>query len=173
MPDYEGLNVEGWIWPIDKKFIACIKELDTPRKIGEYMLENFIYEKPDTFSFPDSYVTWKTKKGNCTSFSEFGAFVADYHGYKVYQIGISFKGTSMKHLLTAYVEDNGLSFTSNQEYYNNFGKGFNSLNQIVAFNEHFSDSEYQKEYIIRCYQDREISGKINKIKKEGELNGRL
>jgi len=160
MQDYGEFIFDGWFWPIDKKFIACIKELDTPKKISEHMSENFIYEKIYTKSFPDPYKTWKTKKGNCTNFSEFGAFVANYHGYKVYQIGVTFKGIPpTKSLLTVYGEDNGMSFTHDQEYYNNFGNWFNSFAQIMDFIDHFTDSEKSKEYIVKCYQDRKISGK--------------
>lgn len=160
MPDYGFFNFDGWVWPIDKKFIACIKELNNPRKIGLYMSKNFIFEEPHTFSLPDPYMTWKTKKGNCNDFSEFGAFVADYHGYKVYQMGLSFKLISMKHLLTVYVENNGFSFTSNQEYFNNRGNYFNSSYEIMVFCDCFADSKHQiKGYIVKCYQDRVISGK--------------
>ena len=164
MPDYGLVSFNGWVWPIDKEFIACIKELNTPKKISEYMSENFIHKGAYTQSFADPYKTWKTKKGNCTNFSEFGAFVANYHGYKVYQIGIKSKETFMKHLLTVFVEDNGLSFTSNQDYYNNSGDWFNSLNEIVDFDKRANDWR-SKEYTIKCYQDRGISGNTNEIMK--------
>jgi len=35
-------NLNGWITPADDDFIACIEELDTPQKIGDYMIENLL-----------------------------------------------------------------------------------------------------------------------------------
>lgn len=125
------------------------------------MSENFIYEERDDSNIPEPYMIWKTKKGNCNNFSEFGAFVADYHDYKVYQAGIPFEGTSEKHLITIYVEDKGLSFTHNQNYINNAGHYFKNFDHILKFMEIFKDSECQlkidtKKIIVKCYQDRKI-----------------
>jgi len=151
----------GWLFPGDREFFECISGLDTPRKIGDYMSENFIYEKQSDSDLYEPYITWKTKKGSCNNFSEFGAFVADYHGYRVYQVGMTFKETSDKHLITIYVEDKGLSFTHNQIYINNKGYFFHSLEHILKFMDINKDPECQlkidtKKLIVKCYQDREI-----------------
>lgn len=161
----EFFALGGQLAPGDKEFIDCISGLDTPEKIGGYMSENFIYEAKDKAiddsDLPWPYVTWKTKKGNCNNFSEFGAFVADYHSYRVYQAGIPFEGTSLKHLITIYLEDNGLSFTNNQIYINNAGHYFVNFDHIIEFMDIFKDSRCQlkintKKIIVKCYQDREI-----------------
>jgi len=74
---------------LDKEFMDCIYRLNTPKKIGAYMLENFVNRsKKGGPTVRNPYGFWKIKKGNCVDFSEFGAFVATYHGYKVYQLGI-------------------------------------------------------------------------------------
>jgi len=68
-------NLNGWICPDDGEFLAVIEELDTPQKIGDYMLENFTYEAHNFYA-PDPYTLWKTKKGDCNDFSTFGVFIA-------------------------------------------------------------------------------------------------
>lgn len=143
---------------IDKKFIACISKLDTPKKIGAYMLENFVsYNKEGRPNVRNPYRFWKIKKGTCVDFSEFGAFVANYHGYKVYQMGIIHEGIPTKHLITIYVEDGGMSFTNNQDYFNNYGNWFNSFEEIKNFLYIYHPPGYQiKEFIIKNYENRII-----------------
>lgn len=141
-----------------KEFIDCISGLDTPKKIGAYMLENFAnHTKEDKPNVRNSYGFWKIKKGNCVDFSEFGAFVANYHGYKVYQLGIIHEGIPAKHLITIYVKDGRMSFTSNQEYFDNYGNWFKSFEEIKYFLYiHHPPGYRPKEYTINSYENRII-----------------
>lgn len=143
--------------PSDKEFVDCISRLDTPKKIGAYMLENFVsYSKEGKPDVRNPYRFWKIKRGNCVDFSEFGAFVANYHGYEVYQVGIFYEGISGKHLITIYVEGGGMSFTDNQYYFDNHGDWFNSFEEIKDLL-CASHPGYQiREYTINSYENRII-----------------
>ena len=138
--------------------MECISRLDTPRKVGAYMLENFIsHTKEGKPNVRNSYKFWKIKKGNCVDFSEFGAFVANYHGYKVYQMEIIHEGISADHLITIYLEDGGMSFINNQDYFNNYGNWFNSFEEIKYFLYTNHPPGYKpKEFIIKSYENRII-----------------
>lgn len=154
----EFLTLDGQSTPRDKEFIDCISKLDTPKKIGAYMLENFVfYDEEGRPNVRNSYRFWKIKKGNCVDFSEFGAFVANHHGYKVYQMGIIHEGTAEKHLMTIYLEDGGMSFTNIQDYFDNYGNWFKSFEEIMNFLYINHPLGYQpKEFIIKSYENRII-----------------
>lgn len=113
--------------PDNGEFIACISELNTPEKIGDYMLENFEYEIHDWYTL-SPYELWKTKKGDCDDFSAFGVFVADYHGYETWQIKI-YDNTWYKHYVAVYNEDMWYSITDNRNYY----FGFDTFREIVDY----------------------------------------
>jgi len=115
------------VTPDNDEFIACIKELNTPEEIGNYMLENFEYEIHDFYTL-SPYELWKTKKGDCDDFSAFGVFVADYHGYETYQIKI-FDNSFYNHYIAVYDEDIWLSITDNSYYY----FGFDTFREIVDY----------------------------------------
>jgi len=151
------INSDGSLSLVDKEFITCISGLDTPKKIGAYMLENFVkisYGKEGGSKANNLRKFWKTKKGNCVNFSEFGAFVADYHGYTAYRMGMSYEGLSEKHVIAIYEEDGRMSFTDNQDYFDNNGNWFNSFEEIRDFL-CASHPGYQiKECILREYGNR-------------------
>lgn len=138
--------------------MECISRLGTPQKIGLYMLENFVsHTKEGKPNVRNPYSFWKIKKGNCVDFSEFGAFVANYHGYKVYQMEIIHEGISTDHLITIYVEDGGMSFSNNQDYFNNYGDWFNNFEEIKDFLYiHHPPGYLPKEFIIKSYENRII-----------------
>jgi hypothetical protein len=110
--------------PDDSVFIAIIEELNTPKKIGDYMVKKFTYELHDP-GCQDIYILWKTKKGVCADFANFGVTIADYHGYETYSIAVN-NGTS--HALGVYVEDGKYTYSSNQYY---SGKKFNTFKEIL------------------------------------------
>ena len=120
-------DLNGFITPDDEEFIACIMELDTPLKIGNYMAENFTYEIHDFYA-PDPYTLWKNQKGDCNDMSTFGVFVADYHGYETYQIEI-FDNTLFQHYVAVYNEDIWYSITDCQYYY----FGFSDFEEIADY----------------------------------------
>lgn len=134
------------VTPDNGEFIACIKELDTPEKIGNYMLENFTYEIHDFYTL-SPYELWKTKKGDCDDFSAFGVFVADYHGYVTYQIKI-FDNTFYSHYVAVYDEDIWYSITDNRYYY----FGFNDFREIVDYVCDIRDKVWTR-YIVYDYWD--------------------
>lgn len=124
-------NLNNFILPDDTEFIALIEELDTPEKIGDYMLKNFTYQL-HTLYVPNPYQLWLTKNGDCNDFATFGMFIANYHFYETYLIKI-FDETSLRHYISVYLENNCFSITDNQYYY----FGFKTFKEIVNF-----DSKY-------------------------------
>lgn len=128
------------------EFIACVEELDTPQKIGSYMLENFEYKIHDFWTL-DPYELWQIKKGDCDDFSAFGVFAADYHGYETYQIKI-WDNTFYQHFVAVYNEDIWLSITDDQNYY----FGFDDFREIVDYVCDIRDKVWTK-YIVYDYWD--------------------
>lgn len=120
-------DLNGWVTPDDKDFLACIQELNTPEKIGQYMQDNFIYEIHDFYA-PDPYTLWQTKLGDCNDFSAFGIFIADYHDYETYQIEI-FDDTIFQHYVAVYNENIWYSITDCQNYY----FGFSTFEEIADY----------------------------------------
>jgi len=119
------------ILPDDLEFIATIEELDTPEKIGNYMVENFTYEYHDG-GCKDTYILWKTQKGRCSDFARFATIIADYHGYETYEISINanYPGYgNVGHALGVYAEDGKYTYSSTQYYYS--GIKFNTFEEIV------------------------------------------
>ena len=108
-------DLNNFILPDDIGFLALIEELDTPRKIVDYMGKNFTYER-HIFYTPDPYVLWKTKKGDCNDFSTFAVFIANYHGYGGYQIKLQGNGLNI-HWLAVYLESGQYSYSNNTHYY--------------------------------------------------------
>jgi len=121
-------NLNWFTLPDDTEFLTVIESLDTPKKISDYMQGNFTYEL-HPFKAVDPYNLWITGKGDCNDFSTFGTFMANYHGYKTYQIKMYLQNTLYIHFLGVYVEGN-YSFTSNQYYYCDF----NTFREIVEEN---------------------------------------
>jgi len=121
------------------------------------MLENFAnHTKEAKPNIRNPYKFWKIRKGNCVDFSEFGAFVANHHGYKVYQVGISYEGIPNEHLITIYIEGGGMSFTDVQYYFDNHGKKFNNSEEIKNLLCASHPGYRIKEYIIHSYENRII-----------------
>jgi len=107
-------NLSSFILPDDTGFLTMIEELDTPEKIGNYMVENFTYEMHDSTLTP--YQLYKTNKGDCDDFAIFGIFIANYNGYETYHIAIILEN-GMGHYLAVYVEDNKYNYSNNLNYY--------------------------------------------------------
>jgi len=135
--------------PDDGEFLAVVKELDTPQKIGIYMLENFTYEIHDFYTL-DPYELWQIKKGDCDDFSAFGVFVADYHGYETYQIKI-YDNTLYKHYVAVYVEGFWYSITDCRYYY----FGFDNFKEIVDYVCDIRLKDWTK-YIVYDYWNDEV-----------------
>jgi len=108
-------NLSFFTIPDDTEFLTLIEELDTPEKIGNYMLDNFIYESHPYYVL-SPYQLYKSGKGDCNDFSAFFIFIANYHNYETYQIHIFFKEKSIKHMLGVYLENDKYNFSDNQYY---------------------------------------------------------
>lgn len=174
----EFFDFNGWLSPCDKGFIDCISKLDNPRKIAEYM-KNFICD--DRFAESNvPYIIWKTKKANCAGFSNFGAFVSNFHGYKSSQLVVFYEGASEKFRISIYEEGPGMSFIAEQNYFDNHGKMFNSFEEITkCISVLYPESDYAKikSYVISGhengvidrlwlnYDPEKYSNKKDKIKK--------
>ena len=109
-------NLTAFIMPDDVEFIEIVKSLDTPEKIGNYMLENFEYDEKYIWKTLSPYQLWDIRKGVCADFAKFGMFMANYHGYETYRVEIYYKGL-INHMIAVYKESNGYTFTSNRKYY--------------------------------------------------------
>jgi len=160
-PDDWGLFIlDEWIVPNDPGFIKLIEELDTPQKISNYMIENFIYEYHDYYA-PDPYSLWKDKKADCNDFATFGMFIAMCHHYRTYMIVIFYKDIKdvpITHAIAVYVEDDGLSYTGKTIYYNNNGCWFNTFREIVEYDsKHVTLLEWKK-YIVYDFKYNVIQG---------------
>ena len=94
-------NLSNFVLPDNAEFLALVQELDTPQKIGDYMLKNFTYQL-HTYYAPNPYQLWLTKNGDCNDFATFGMFIANYHGYETYLIKI-FDKTLIKHYISVYL----------------------------------------------------------------------
>lgn len=108
-------NLNDFVLPDDIEFIETIETLDTPKKICQYMKDNFIY-KENIFYNPDPYELWLCHEGDCNDLCTWAMFVADYHNYETHQIHISFKGTFIKHVLAIYREDNKYNYSNIKAY---------------------------------------------------------
>ena len=142
-------NLNSFILPDDLEFIQTIEELDTPEKIANYMQENFIYQVHRIYA-PSPYILWKIKEGDCNDFATFGIFVANYHGFKTWQIIISYKNSINKHAIAIYQEDL-LSITNKKRYF----IGFNSFEEIANIYPDWS------KYIVYDYYGNVIEKKQN------------
>jgi len=123
-------NLGNFILPDDSEFLDLIKELDSPQKISNYMLKNFIFELHINYAI-SPYELWKTKKGDDNDFASFGMFMAYHNDIEAYIIITRYYDPFMKHAIAVYVEDDGLSFTDWQCYFRNNGSYFNSFEEIV------------------------------------------
>jgi len=159
-PDDWGLfSLDGWIVPDDSEFTKLIKELDTPRKISNYMIKNFSYEYHDYYA-PDPYSCWKNKKVDCNDMATFGMFIAKCHHYRTYMIIIIYKDKDIlvTHAIAVYVEDDGLSYTGKTIYYNNDNCWFNTFREIVEYDSKNVTLLEWKKYIIYDFKYNIIQG---------------
>lgn len=109
-------NLNNFILPDDAEFLALIEELNTPRKICQYMLDNFESEIHLSYDLTP-YQLFITRKGDCKDMSDFSQFIANYHGYETHQILISYSDTPINHIITVYKENNKYNFSDTQYYY--------------------------------------------------------
>jgi len=137
-------NLSFFTIPDDAEFLALIQELDTPQKIGDYMKENFEYEKHPYHSL-NPYEFFKIKKGDCNDYSCFATFIAIQNNYKAYQVKIFYTDYSDSHALAVFKE-NYYTFTDCQYYY----REYLTIKDIVDYDTNLRNKTWSK-YIVYDY----------------------
>jgi len=140
-------NLNSFVLPDDNDFLALIQELDTPKKICQYMTDNFTYKKIISYNL-NPYDLYLTKKGDCGDFANFTQFIANYHHYVTYSILIYFKDTSEYHALTVFIENGRHNYSNNRFYY---PISVSSFDKIVLDFFTYCDYEY-KFYKVYDYE---------------------
>ena len=144
-------NLSNFVLPDDLEFLALIKELDTPKKICQYMSDNFgIEEHPYNTLTP--YQLYINKAGDCNDFSLFAVFVANYHGYETYQILIKFNswvfGYSIGHTIGIFKEGDCYTVSEGRDYIGGPGRCKKTFIKLVDF--HYPE-DWWKSYIVYDY----------------------
>lgn len=102
-------DINNFILPDDLEFLTLIEELDTPKKICQYMLDNFEFEEYP-YKTLTPYQLYKSKVGDCNDFSLFAVFIANCHGYETYQIFLKYAsyvyGYPAGHIIAIFKEEN-------------------------------------------------------------------
>lgn len=91
----------------------------------------------------------REKKGDCNDFSTFGTYIANYHGYKAYQIFIYFKEVTLGHVIAVYKENGKYNYSSNWEY---FPIQANNFKEVVTSYFSFDDEYELKNYEVYDYE---------------------
>jgi hypothetical protein len=138
-------NFNNFTLPDDTDFIALVQELDTPRKVSNYMIENFTY-KANPYTAISPYILWKTKIGDCNDMAAFGILAINYHGYTTYQLKIFY--SDFKHQIAVYSEYNCYSITDNQYYH----CCFSNFIDIVDFDSASRNTNWLK-YVVYDYDN--------------------
>ena len=143
-------NLSDFILPDDSEFLNVIENLNTPKEICQYMLDNFGYEVHPYKTFTP-HELFLNKSGDCNDFSLFAIYVANYHGYESYQILITFYdwafGCPMKHTIGVFKEEGGYSISEGKYYIGGFGRYRKTFREIVDWNY----SEDWKSYTVYDY----------------------
>ena len=146
---YESKELKEWADKLLKsEFLVVVEELDTPQKICAYMRNDFEYEVHIYYT-PIPHTLWKNKKGDCNDFSTFGVYIANYHGYKTYQVVINFKKATLGHTIAVYKENGKYNYSSNWEY---FPIQANNFKEVVDHYSSFDDEYELKNYKVYDYE---------------------
>jgi len=143
-------NLDYFTVPDDTKFLALVQELDTPRKICQYMADNFTYELHGLYA-PNPYILWQIQKGDCNDFASFAQFIANFHGYKTYLVRICFNNHSYDHYIMIYLENGLYNFSDNQYY---FPVNYDNFSDIVLLDSQCVYNSYGyiwSKYIVYDY----------------------
>ena len=133
---------------LKSEFLKIVKELNVPQKICTYMAKNFEYELHTACALVP-YLLWERKKGDCDDFCTFGTYIANYHGYKTFQIFINFKAYTLGHVLAVYKQNGKYNYSSNWNY---FPIRANNFEEIVDHYSSFDDEYEIKNYEVYDYE---------------------
>lgn len=144
-------NLSNFALPDDLDFLALINELDTPEKICQYMLDNFETEE-HPYNTLTPYQLYENKAGDCSDFSLFAVFIANYHGYETYQILVIFYhhvfGYAMGHTIGVFKEEGSYSISEGKYYIGGFGRYRETFKGIIDFN---YPEDWWKSYTVYDY----------------------
>ena len=124
-------NLSNFVLPDDTEFITLVRELDTPKKIGDYMLENFTYEPNSILLNP--YQLSLIEEGNCDDFSYFATFIANFNGYEIYQILIEFP-LEKYHMIGVFKEGDYYNISENTLYIECLCENFKEIMNFYLYN---------------------------------------
>ena len=130
------INPSNLVLPDDLEFLEVVEELDTPEKISQYMIDNFIYES-HPYCFITPYELYKTGKGDCNDLSLFACYICNYHGIVNYQALIFYSNFSGKHAVCIIEEDGKYNYFDNMFYFksklNDFEEIIETVNELINF----------------------------------------
>ena len=143
-------NLNCFTLPDDIEFLALIQELNTPKKICQYMADNFTYEL-HIFNILSPYQLYITQKGDCDDFANFAIFISNYHGYETFLVKICYKNYAINHYLAIYKENGQYNFSDNQYY---FSVNYDKFSDIVLLDSQWMYISYGytwSKYIVYDY----------------------
>lgn len=109
----------------DPEFINLVNTLNSPKKIGQYMEDNFNYK---ALSGPHSpYQTYLSKEGDCADHAVFACAIANFHGYECFYIIMNWTCGAC-HAIAVYNMGGYYTYSSNYLYFDQY---FNSIEECV------------------------------------------
>lgn len=114
--DFETVPENGGMNEYDPMFVDLLEELNTPKKICDYMEENFTWKLHDGYCWTP-YELYLRGWGDCAEFAVFGCYFAHYHGYEAYNV-VLWYSYDYDHAIAVYVDENGhYEFSTNTDYF--------------------------------------------------------
>ena len=107
------------------EFINLVNTLDSPKKICQYMEDNFYYK--EIIGPHSPYQTYLSKEGDCGDHAVFTCAIANFHGYECYYIMMHWTCGGC-HANTVYNMGGYYTYSNNWVYY---GQRFNSIEECV------------------------------------------
>lgn len=126
------LNPSTITMPDDLEFLAVVEQLDTPKKIADYMAKNFTYKENLRYT-PDPYTLWQVKEGDCNDFSTFACFIANYHGYTTYQLLIIYENDNHAIAVFQDIDNYGYTYYTVLNVLNYYDFEHNSFTDICDY----------------------------------------
>jgi len=140
-------NYDNFVMPDDTEFMEVVKELNTPEKICRYMEDNFTPLEINPVCY-NPYEMFCYKTGDCSDYADFSAFVANYHGYKIYQVHIFFEDCA--HLITVLKIDGKYNYI---DWWNYFEVGTEKIDDVL-----------NNWYGVKSYRVLDCNGNIIEVK---------
>jgi len=139
IPDISGVG----LYQEDPEFVNLVYQLDSPKKICQYMENNFSYKVLNAPHSP--YQTYLSKEGDCGDHAVFASCIANFHGYENNYVYIEWTNDD-GHAIVVYNMGEHYTYSSNQLY---FSQSFNSILECV----NHCASEFSSDgYILSKYE---------------------